>query len=37
MATYPNYNLNTPFLPNISEKSDIWEGFSRWREKCFFV
>lgn len=32
MATYPNYNLNTPFEPNADELKDVW-GSLEQKEK----
>lgn len=45
MASYPNYNLNTPFTPNTQELQDNWDNLSSaekntalgrmWKDKNF--
>lgn len=29
MATYPDYNLNTPFTPTSSKLTDTWDSLTR--------
>lgn len=35
MATYPNYNLNTPFVSNIQENINTWENLSQTEKSSF--
>lgn len=37
MATYPNYNLNSPYEINNEELKAIWDTIRKWREKRIFT
>lgn len=37
MATYPNYNLNSPYEINNEELKSIWDTIRKWRKKPIFA
>lgn len=37
MATYPNYNLNSPYEINNEELKSIWDTSRKWRKKPIFA